>query len=146
MQAVDLHSRHLRQVYSITGPQLVCLLAVAERSPATLSEVAHEIYLSASTVVGIIDRLEREGFVRRERSTSDRRVVLIYITDSGKEFVAKAPSLIQEQLEKRLQKLETEEQMQIAHSLEKVAKFMGAERIDAAPLLQAGEISIDYQS
>lgn len=143
MQAVDLHSRHLTQVYSITGPQLVCLLAIAEDGPVTLSELAQTIFLSPSTVVGIVDRLEREGFVKRERGTADRRVVFIEVTARGKRFVKKAPSPIQEQLEGRLRELPSEEQLQIADSLEKVAELMGAERIDAAPLLQAGEISPD---
>ena len=50
-------------------------------------------------------------------------------------------SPIQEQLELQLQELPVEEQLQIAQSLEKVAELMGAERIPAAPILQAGEIS-----
>ena len=141
IQAIDLHSRHLTQVYSVTGPQLVCLLAIDERGPVTLSELAQAIYLSPSTVVGIVDRLEREGFVQRERSKVDRRVVFITITEKGKEFAAKAPSPIQEQLASRLEQLPVEEQMQIAESLDKVARLMGAERIDAAPLLQSGDIA-----
>lgn len=141
MQAVDLHSRHLTQVYSITGPQLVCLLSISENGPVTLSELAQTIYLSPSTVVGIVDRLEREGFVRRERSTVDRRVVFIDATEKGREFLEKAPSPIQEQLELRLRELPVDEQLQIAQALEKVAELMGAERIKAPPILQTGEIS-----
>ena len=141
MQAVDLHSRHLTSVYSITGPQLVCLLAIAERGPLTLSELAQAIYLRSSTVVGIVDRLEREAFVKRERGKLDRRVVFIDITEQGRKFVEKAPSPIQDQLEDRLQSLSLDEQLQIAASLEKVAELMGAERIDAAPLLQTGDIA-----
>jgi DNA-binding MarR family transcriptional regulator len=117
------------------------LLSIADRHPVTLSELAQSIYLSPSTVVGIVDRLEREGFVQRDRSTADRRVVLITITDKGKDFVAKAPSPIQDQLEERLEILPVDEQLQIAESLEKIAQLMGAERIDAAPLLQSGDIS-----
>jgi DNA-binding MarR family transcriptional regulator len=37
-------------------------------------------------VTGIIDRMEREGLVLRERSTSDRRVVYIKLTPKGKEL------------------------------------------------------------
>lgn len=146
MQAVDLHSRHLTQVYSITGPQLVCLLAITESGPLTLSELAQKIYLSPSTVVGIVDRLEREGFVERQRGQVDRRVVFISVTEKGKEFSDKAPSPIQEQLEQRLQKLPTDEQMQIAASLETVAELMGAERINAAPLLESGDLTAGSQA
>jgi DNA-binding MarR family transcriptional regulator len=146
IQAVDLHSRHLTQVYSITGPQLVCLLAISDNSPVTLSELAQAIYLRPSTVVGIVDRLEREGFVQRQRSRTDRRVVLITITEKGKEFLAKAPSPIQDQLGERLGHLPVDEQLQIARALEKVAELMGAERIEAIPLLESGEITIALRS
>ena len=42
-----------------------------------------------STVTGIIDRMEREGLVVRERSTEDRRVVHIRLTDEGREARAR---------------------------------------------------------
>ena len=50
----------------------------------SLSSLSERIRAQNSTVTGIIDRMEREGLVSRERSTSDRRVVFIRITDKGK--------------------------------------------------------------
>jgi DNA-binding MarR family transcriptional regulator len=72
--------------------------------------------------------------------------VLITITEKGKEFLAKAPSPIQDQLGERLGHLPVDEQLQIARALEKVAELMGAERIEAIPLLESGEITIALRS
>ena len=58
IRAVDLHSRKLLAQHRITGPQLVCLLAVEENQPVTGSAIARHVHLSPSTVIGILDRLE----------------------------------------------------------------------------------------
>jgi DNA-binding MarR family transcriptional regulator len=39
-----------------------------------------------STITGIVDRMERDGLVMRDRSSSDRRVVLIRATEKGREL------------------------------------------------------------
>ena len=46
----------------------------------SLSELSERIRAQNSTVTGIIDRMEREGLVTRERSKEDRRVVYIRLT------------------------------------------------------------------
>ena len=49
----------------------------------SLSELSERIRAQNSTVTGIIDRMEREGLVVRARSSEDRRVVNIRLTDKG---------------------------------------------------------------
>ena len=81
--------------------------------------------------MGIIDRLEAKKFVRRERSTEDRRQVAIQITDSGKLFIASAPSPLQSSLAKSLTKLSPLEQSIIAQSLERIVQMIDNETADA---------------
>jgi DNA-binding MarR family transcriptional regulator len=68
----------------LTGPQIhvVACLAVAGK-PMPMAELGHRICASAPTMTGVIDRLERQGLVSRERDDADRRVVLIALTASG---------------------------------------------------------------
>ena len=63
-RAVDLHSRRLAQACNLTGPQLVCLLEVSANGPISVARLAQEVHLSASTVVGILDRLDVKGLVQ----------------------------------------------------------------------------------
>jgi DNA-binding MarR family transcriptional regulator len=84
VRAVDLYSRKLKSRCDLTAPQLVCLSTIVEHTPLTVSEIAKRVFLSSSTVVGILDRLETRGLIRRERSTSDRRVVNILASDLGR--------------------------------------------------------------
>ena len=140
IRAVDIHSRKLSVAYKITGPQLACLLAVNERESITASAVARDVHLSASTVVGILDRLQAKSLVRRERSATDRRVVHVWLTDAGRELIARAPSPLQDRLAESMDKLPEDELAAMAESLERIVEIMEIRHIDAAPILETGPI------
>lgn len=140
IRAVDLHSRQLTMQYDITGPQLACLLVVNEQGPLTTSSLARQVYLSPSTIVGILDRLEQKGLVLRKRNSLDRRVVNIAITQKGRKLIRSAPSPLQESLASALQNLPKPEQAAITRALEKIVALMEADHIDAAPMLATGPL------
>ena len=141
MRAVDVHSRRLAAEFMITGPQLLCLQTLHDDGPLTTSALAKLIHLSGSTTVGILDRLEHKGWVQRERSDRDRRIVLVHITASGESFLAAAPSLLQDRLAAGLKALPETDQLVIAQSLERIVEMLEMPRQDVAPLLEAGPIS-----
>jgi DNA-binding MarR family transcriptional regulator len=140
IRAIEIHSHKLVQDYQITGPQLNCLLALQEHESLTPTALAHIVYLSPSTIVGIVDRLEEKGLVDRSRSSKDRRLVQITITAAGRELTKSAPSPLQETLVERLRALPETEQVTIIRALEKVADLMDARRIDAGPVLETGPL------
>ena len=49
----------------------------------TPSEIAESVFREKNSITAVINTLEREGVVRREPSTSDRRSVRVVITDKG---------------------------------------------------------------
>jgi len=69
--------------FGLTGPQLTVIKLLETFDNLSLSSLSERIRAQNSTVTGIIDRMEREGLVRRERSTTDRRVVHIRLSDKG---------------------------------------------------------------
>lgn len=93
-QCVEHHSKRLSATHKITSPQLVALMAIAQLGPSTLKSIGRAIHLSPSTVVGIVDRLEEKGLVRRERDKRDRRNVYVTITAEGQALVDNAPSAL----------------------------------------------------
>ncbi|MHC4164053.1 MAG: MarR family winged helix-turn-helix transcriptional regulator [Planctomycetota bacterium] len=141
IRAVDLHSRKLSALHQITGPQLVCLLTIDEFAPITLSALAREVHLSPSTVLGIIDRLEVKGLVRRERDLKDRRLLQISLTGPGRDLIANAPSPLQDTLAHAMSELPADQQATIAQSLERIVELMEVRDIDAAPILETGPIA-----
>jgi DNA-binding MarR family transcriptional regulator len=115
-------------------------LYVAEAGPVTASEIGKQVHLSNSTVVGILDRLEAKGLIHRERSTEDRRLVMVTTSTAGQELVEAAPSPLQDVFAESLHGLPELEQTAIALSLERIVELMEAKDIDAAPMLETGEM------
>ncbi len=70
----------------LTGPQLTVIKLLDTFGDLSLSSLSERIRAQNSTVTGIIDRMEREGLVHRERSTADRRVVYIRLTPKGRQL------------------------------------------------------------
>lgn len=79
-------TKGLASQFGLTGPQLTVVKLLETFENLTLSSLSERIRAQNSTVTGIIDRMEREGLVRRERSTSDRRVIHIRLSDKGQKL------------------------------------------------------------
>jgi DNA-binding MarR family transcriptional regulator len=143
-RAIDLHSRFLSNTFGLTGPQLVCLRAIALEE-TTPSRLAQRVALSQATVTGIIDRLVSRQLVVRERSTKDRRVVTVRITGAGRRLIEEAPSPLQESFVEELTRLPQAEQHQIRDILNRVATMMGGGTIEAAPVLTTSPAALSAE-
>lgn len=143
IQAVDGYSKVLAKTYQITAPQLAFLKEVVADPTKSIASIGREIHLSSSTLVGIIDRLEKKGWVRRERDTRDRRVVHVVATEAGRQVVASAPGPLHHTLSEGLGKLSLEEQVAIAVSLERVVHLMAADTFASPEVGEAGGIPLE---
>lgn len=86
--------RHFQRVESrsgVSGAQLWALAELQRRPGLTISQVAQALSIHLSTSSNLLDKLENQGFVRRERRSKDQRVVKVYLTATGKRMLAKAP-------------------------------------------------------
>jgi DNA-binding MarR family transcriptional regulator len=135
IRGIDIHSKKLVSSHDITAPQLICLITIVEGGALALKHVAERVYLSPSTVVGIIDRLESKGLVLRSRDTRDRRLVNVTATAAGRELVKNAPSPLQDSLARALVDLPEIEQATIALALQRIVDLMEVDSLEAGPLL-----------
>ncbi len=93
---IDKHSKYLQERHNITVPQTITLREIYEHGPLSFTELTEIVSLNNSTVTGIVDRLERQGFVQRVRGESDRRRIDLTITDAGIERLEHTPPPIQD--------------------------------------------------
>lgn len=135
IRATDLHSKRVRRESGLTVPQVVLLQAIRALGEVSGRQLAEEVSLSQATVSTILDRLEGRGYVERYRSPQDRRVVHVRLTRMGQEILKRAPPLLHVRFVEALERLSAKERKVILESLERVAEMMGAESVDAAPLL-----------
>jgi DNA-binding MarR family transcriptional regulator len=146
IRAIDIRSRKLSKEAGITGPQLIVLQELARTKGVTAKEVSTHVNLSQATVTSILDRLEAKNFIKRIRSESDRRRISLFLTEEGKEALMNAPQPIEDSFVEKFTALKEWEQFQLLSSVERIAEMMGAAEIDAAPVLNLGELSDHNQS
>lgn len=140
MRAADLHSQKLMKESGLTAPQLLVMQAIEKEGCPSTSTLARHIAVSQATMTRIVDRLERAGLVRRDKSKTDKRVVNISLTAAGRTKLETAPEPLQAEFLREFRKLEDWERQMLKSSLLRIARMMDAQDIDAAPILQTGAI------
>ena len=133
IHAFDVQSRHLAATADVTLPQLLCLFAVVEEEPVVARDISRRIHVGTSTLVGVLDRLEAKGLVKRVRDSGDRRRVLIASTRAGRRLVAKAPSPMGEAFDESFAQLARSEQRRLAQCLARIADLMQTRYLPPPP-------------
>ena len=96
-QHLRLIQREMRRVIEddqrrtpLTAPQIQAMIALVQANHPdglTLKELSERMGLAHSTVSGIVDRLERQGLVRRQVNPADRRYKRLNVTESVKAYI-----------------------------------------------------------
>jgi DNA-binding MarR family transcriptional regulator len=124
VRSIDVHSRALSREYKLTWPQLAALSELERLGKCPLGRLAAEMYVGAPTVTGVVDRLERDGLVKRFRQSEDRRKVLVGLTPQGRKLLARRPSLLNDQLREGLSQLSQRQQQQMRTMLDRLVEMM----------------------
>ena len=71
-------------VDAFNGPQGRILFVLWQKDGVPMSELSRQTGLATTSLTSMIDRMEEAGLVCRERTATDRRKVLIYLTDEAR--------------------------------------------------------------
>lgn len=88
--------KSLLKTVGVTTAQIGALFYLMQNDGCLLRHLSQGLMLDNSAITGMVDRLEKKDFVKRQNSTNDRRAINIYITDSGREAADKALPLVKE--------------------------------------------------
>ena len=77
----------------ITYPQYLVLMVLWEKDNISVNEITQKLILNTNTVTPLLKRMEAEGFIKRQRSESDERKVIVKLTRKGKLLKVKAASI-----------------------------------------------------
>jgi DNA-binding MarR family transcriptional regulator len=127
-QILNEQSKKVEKETGLTSPQLWAIKTINESSPINVSDLANKLYLHPTTVIGIIDRLEKQDLVTRRRSKDDRRVVWIELTDKGNDLIKSAPEVAQGLLVSGLEKIAASNLIEIDRSMKHLVKIFGAQK------------------
>ena len=79
--------REILSNYTITPPQFIALQWLDELGDMTIGELSNKRYLAFSTTTDLVDRMEQNDLVVRERDTRDRRVVRVHLLEKGEQII-----------------------------------------------------------
>ena len=109
----------------VTGPQRLVMQALVGSDGMSLKELSAKIGLAHSTVSGIVDRLEKRGFVNRQVLESDHRVTQITVSKVVREFHDKqAPDLTLHPLLNALRRASKAERIVVRKGIETLQRLM----------------------
>ena len=90
-------ARHVTGLYTpvlkplgLTYTQYIVFLVLWEKDGLTVGEIGEKLLLDNGTLSPLLKKMEQAGYVRRERSREDERVVVITLTEEGRALQEKA--------------------------------------------------------
>ncbi|MGC2084124.1 MAG: MarR family transcriptional regulator [Bradyrhizobium sp.] len=78
----------------LTYPQYLVMLVLWERDGLSVTEIGERLFLDSGTLTPLLKRLEAAHLVKRTRSASDERQVLVALTAQGTGLRDKAKSIV----------------------------------------------------
>jgi len=80
--------------HDLTHNQWGTMFRLHVLGPVTTAALCRDLEVDAGAMSRMLDRLEAKGLIQRERSTGDRRVVMVSLSDSGKRLASKLPGVL----------------------------------------------------
>lgn len=115
--------------FGITNPQFNALLTLREYPKMTMGELCEKLFLACSTATDLIDRMEKNGLLERNRDTEDRRVIRLSTSEKGQQVINEVIVARRRYVASMLEKLTPEEADQLGMSLDKLHSLMVSEKV-----------------
>jgi MarR family transcriptional regulator, 2-MHQ and catechol-resistance regulon repressor len=112
-------NKHLAEA-DLTLSQFGTLEALHHLGPLNQRAIGEKILKSGGNITMVVDNLEKTGYVSREKDPSDRRAVLIHLTDKGREFISSFFPKHLEKIKEEFEILTEEEKVTLANICKKL--------------------------
>jgi len=117
------HFQRIETDCGVSGAQVWALSELEARPGQRISELAQSLSVHLSTASNLLDKLEAKNLVRRERTSSDQRVVKVYLTPEGRRVVSRAPRPAEGVIPDALRKMPEEALRRLHRDLEQLLEL-----------------------
>ncbi|MEK3663590.1 MarR family transcriptional regulator [Paenibacillus sp. FSL F4-0236] len=114
VQRKIMSQRTLHKELGLTVPQMGLLNIVAKEKKSRVVQLAESMEVKSSAITVMLDRLEALGFIKRETDGSDRRAVVVTITEQGQQILEEGHLRSKQLLAEHLSILKPEELQKFA--------------------------------
>ena len=106
MKVLHAQGRKVLTEENLTFPQYYALSLLSKKGFLKMSDLKEKLFITGAGATGIADHLIKKGLAQRQRSTDDRRVVNIRITDKGSKIIERVLRQRRDYLASVLKKIE----------------------------------------
>ncbi len=131
-KAVQSHSKHVEKQCGLSSAKLWMLHELNTTPGIKVSKLAMALAIHPSTCSNMLDKLEEDGFVCKERSRTDQRAVHISLTEKGSVLLKNAPQPTQGELSGALEKLSEKDLAILETGLDKLVQALSSKNEEAA--------------
>lgn len=82
----------------LTYTQYIAMMVLWEMKQVNVSELGKRLFLDSGTLTPVLKKLEAKGYIKRERSAEDERVLNVTITEAGEALKEKAVNVPQQMM------------------------------------------------
>ena len=93
-EVVKAYRPHL-DVLGLTYTQYITMMVLWEEGKVSVRDLGRKLHLDSGTLTPLLKKLESKGYLKRERSTVDERVVIACITEEGRKLKRAAAKIPQ---------------------------------------------------
>lgn len=86
----------------ITYPQYLVLMVLWEKDMQPVNDIAHRLFLETNTVTPLLQRMEKQGIIIRQKGKEDKRQQIVSLTEEGRAMEEKAYALIPSGMREKL--------------------------------------------
>jgi len=105
----------------VTNTHLYMLHHIKNQGECMVTDIANYLGVTMGAVTGLVDRLHDFKLVRRDRSETDRRLVIIRLSEAGEELLKKVDNKRRQVLNNYLKDIDQEELSYLCNIMEKIA-------------------------
>ena len=118
------------EAVSINKQECRVINMVGQYQPIMMREIAERAKLSITNTTGIVDKLVKRKYLRRDRSDEDRRIVRIFLTSEGEKIYAMEIENYRRVSQAILDGLEEPEQQEMLRMMQKVAVHLNRQKAE----------------
>ena len=86
----------------ITYPQYLVLMVLWEKDMQPVNDIAHRLFLETNTVTPLLQRMEKQSIITRQKGKEDKRQQIVSLTEEGRAMEEKAYALIPSGMREKL--------------------------------------------
>ncbi|MEM9503937.1 MAG: MarR family transcriptional regulator [Cyanobacteria bacterium P01_E01_bin.43] len=118
------------EAVSINKQECRVINMVGQYQPIMMREIAERAKLSITNTTGIVDKLVKRKYLRRDRSDEDRRIVRIFLTSEGEKIYTMEIEHYRRVSQAILDGLEEPEQQEMLRMMQKVAVHLNRQKAE----------------